>query len=244
MKLAIQKWYYLTAIKAILRTITSCTILGKENLPDFDDGPYLIISNHFSYLEVPLICALLYNENFYGFASPDAATRSRFIAGMYKTYEEQIILIKRGQVDRKALQKGLDALRNDKWLLLFPEGGVTQESIEMGRQGKSSAELKKRTYSRDPAVLLEPMAGSAMLATQTNAKILPIGIWGGENVEGNLKRYKRTPLTMNIGKPIGPFTTPDVVRGRERRAYLDTVSNGMMRAIADLLPEQHRGPYS
>ena len=186
----------------------------------------------------------MYNENLFGFASPDAGERSKFVGGLYRSFSDQVILIKRGQVDRKALSRAIEVLQNNQWFVLFPEGGVTTESIEQGRQGKSSSELKKRTYSRDPAVLLEPMAGSAMLATQTKARILPIAVWGGENVERNAKRFRRTPVTMNIGKPIGPFTTPDGLRGRERRAHLDEVSHEMMRSIARLLPEEHRGAYS
>ena len=225
-----------------VRLFVPCTVLGGENVPDPKDGPLLLVSNHFSYFEAPLICSLLYHNGFYGFASPDAMSKSKFIANLYNAHPEQIILIKRGAVDRQALQRGLKALQND-WLMLFPEGGVTAESVGMAVQGESANKLEKRSYTRDPAELFPPRAGSAMLATQSQAKILPIAVWGTEKALPRAKRLRRTHVTMSIGAPLDPMTTPEGLRGRERRAHMDAMSEKIMQAIAALMPEAYRGPY-
>ena len=40
------------------------------------------------------------------------------------------------------------------------------------------------------------------------------------------------------------MTMPEGLRGRERRAYMDQVGDEIMQAIADLIPEENRGPYA
>jgi hypothetical protein len=49
-------------------------------------------------------------------------------------------------------------------------------------------------------------------------------------------------VTINIGKPFGPFTASG--SGRERREQLDEIGHEIMRHIAPLLPHEKRGHYS
>jgi len=56
--------------------------------------------------------------------------------------------------------------------------------------------------------------GTAYLAAQTGARILPIGLSGLNDIFP-LKFGKRPRVVFRIGKPFGPFRVEG--RGRERR---------------------------
>ena len=241
---AFLRWFYINLVRFVYFTLMPTTIIGKENMPDPSEGPFLVVGNHFSYFEPPLIGIHFFNKKIRFFVSPDTLGDYAIIDSLYRVYDDQLIYVNRGAVDRKALHAGLNTLRAGNWLIIFPEGGVTAEAINLATRGASTTHMQGADfYTRKSGQLLRPRPGTAMLATQTEAKILPIGIWGTEKVEDNLRRWRRTRLTMHIGKPLPPMTMPEGVRGRERRAYMDQVGDEIMQAIADLIPEENRGPY-
>jgi hypothetical protein len=58
-----------------------------------------------------------------------------------------------------------------------------------------------------------------------------------QNVYGHMKRWKRTPVTLSIGRP---FTL------REKANRQETLREGtrqIMETLADLLPDAYRGKY-
>lgn len=83
--------------------------------------------------------------------------------------------------------------------------------------------------------------GTAYLAAQTGARILPVGLVGLNDVFP-LKWGKRAKIKFQIGKPFGPLKVKG--RGRERRRQLDEHGHVIMQRIAELLPEKKRGVYS
>lgn len=240
---AFLRWIYRYSLLLLYKLVAPYKIEGWENLPDRNDGPYLIVANHFSYFEAPLLMALLISENFRAVAALETGGEARIIDSLYRVYDRYLILVNRGRVDRKSLNAGLQALSERKWVFLFPEGGITEEAIRLASMGLPTDQLQEGYRSRIPAVLLPARPGAAMLATRTNAKVLPIAFVGTELIEANLGRWRRTKITMRIGKPLEPMTLPEGVRGRERRAYLDMVGEKIMDAIADLMPEPYRGDY-
>ena len=57
-----------------------------------------------------------------------------------------------------------------------------------------------------------------------------------------LGAWQTRHVTINIGKPFGPFAAAG--SGRERREQLDEIGHEIMRHIAELLPQGLRGHYS
>jgi len=110
-----------------------------------------------------------------------------------------------------------EALRQNGILGIFPEGGSWAEVLRPARPG------------------------TAYLTTRTAAPLLPIGLYGMNDVFP-LQLGRRAKITVNIGKPFGPFTVRG--RGRERREQLDEIGHEIMRRIAELIPEKMRGFYS
>jgi hypothetical protein len=60
----------------------------------------------------------------------------------------------------------------------------------------------------------------------------------------NIRRWKRTKVTMHIGPAFGPLTIDPALRGPARRQQIDAYGDEMMRHIAALMPVENRGFYT
>lgn len=225
-------------IYIVTKFLVKLTIVGRENLPDGDE-PLIIISNHFSLLEPPLIGLYLpYDMAFFGAA--ELAEENWFMRLLFAAVN--IIPVHRGQVDRAALRQALETLAQGKQLVIMPEGGIDQthrDALASGRDTSDNAGIN----SRLSAELIPPRPGSAYLALRSGARIVPVAILGGEQVLGNLRRLRRTKVTMWIGRPFGPLQLDPSLQGAARRQQIDAFGDDMMRHIAALLPPENRGPY-
>jgi 1-acyl-sn-glycerol-3-phosphate acyltransferase len=184
-------------------------IKGKENLPP--SGPLLVIGNHFSFIDpVAIIRSLPYPVEFVGGAEfPHAPTIVQSLPKLWGYYP-----VFRGTGSRFALRAAEEILQQNGVLTILPEGGSWAEVLRPARPG------------------------AAYLAAQTGARVLPLGIYGLNDIFPT-KLGKRPEAIVNIGKPIGPFQTTG--RGRERRKQLDQIGLEMMQAIAAQLPDHFRG---
>ncbi len=125
----------------------------------------------------------------------------------------QAIPIRRGAIDRLALQRCLDVLRAGDLLLMAPEG------------------------TRNKNGLGHPKDGPALLAHVTGALILPIGVSGTEHFVDNVKHLRRTPITVNYGRPLR-------VKAGVTDAQYGQIMTEIMYQIAALLPPIMRGVYA
>ena len=192
--------------------LTRMEINGQENLPI--KGPFLIVGNHFSFIDpVALVRIAKWTMEFVGGAEfPHAPTIVKFIPKVWGYYP-----LYRGTGSRYALNAAKSILDQDGILGIFPEAGNWAE------------------------VLRPPRPGTAYLATQTGVPILPVGLFGFNDVFP-LRLGKRAKVTINIGKLIGPYEVTG--RGRKRRQQLDELGHEIMGSIAKLLPQDMRGHYS
>ena len=195
--------------KAALSLFSDFRIEGAENLPS--SGPLLVVANHFSFIDpVALLSSLPYSIEFVGGAEfPHAPKLVQFIPQIWGYYP-----VFRGTGSRFALRAAEEILNQNGVLGIMPEGGSWAEILRPARPG------------------------AAYLASQTGAKVLPLGIYGLNSIFP-IKLGKRPPTTVKIGKPVGPFTTTG--RGRERRKQLDQIGLELMKAIAAQLPDSYRG---
>lgn len=124
--------------------------------------------------------------------------------------------IMRGEVDRRALEFTIKLLREGELVLIAPEGT---------RQAEMS----------------EAKDGLAYLAVKANAVIVPVGLEGTREFFGNLKRLRRTTITLNFGRPFR-FRTD----GRQRvpRPELAHMTREAMYQLASLVHPDRRGFYS
>jgi 1-acyl-sn-glycerol-3-phosphate acyltransferase len=187
-------------------------IVGKENIPQGE--PFFVVGNHFSFIDpVCFVRIFSWRLEFVGGAQmPHAPGIVKFIPWLWGYYP-----LYRGTGSRDSLRAAEAILQYGGILGIFPEGGSWAEVLRPARPG------------------------TAYLATRTEARILPVGLVGLNDVFP-LKLGKRAKIEFHIGKPFGPLKADG--RGRERRRQLDELGHEIMRQVAVLLPQEKRGRYS
>jgi 1-acyl-sn-glycerol-3-phosphate acyltransferase len=186
---------------------------GRENLPA--EGPLLVVANHFAFLDPLVVIHILrYPLEFIGGRqAPNAPPALSWTRNLWG-----ILPVTRGGSSRDALLRAQNFLEQKGVLVIFPEGGNWA------------------------TVLRPPRPGAALLAARSGAPILPIGLDGVLDVFSKWKLGRRATVTVNIGKPIGPFKLD--VRNRSNRAAIDETGHEIMRNVAGLIPPERRGFYS
>lgn len=198
----------------------------------------LVISNHFSWFDAPILSILLPFPPAYLIATE--AQEKGWIRAFTTIFES--IPIWRGQVDRKALTTAVTILQEGGVVGIFPEGGVMPELAELVASGQQIPELRGN-MSRSSAQLVRAKTGVALLATMSEAQIMPVALIGSHQLMDNLKRWRRTPITIRIGPCFGPLTLDPNAKGQARRQQMDNLADEMMRHVAVLFPPENRGYY-
>ncbi|KAA3646470.1 MAG: 1-acyl-sn-glycerol-3-phosphate acyltransferase [Chloroflexi bacterium] len=199
--------------KAGFALLSRLKISGQENFPD--TGPLIIVSNHFSFVDPAAIARVTpWPVEFIGGANfPHAPAILHFLPKLWGYYP-----VHRGTGSKEALLLASDLLKGGGVLGIAPEGGNWAN------------------------VLRPPRPGAAFLASETGAKLLPIGLENMERIFPSLRKGVRARVHINVGKPFGPFKATG--KGRERRKQLDEIGHEIMRNIAPLIPAAQRGHYS
>jgi 1-acyl-sn-glycerol-3-phosphate acyltransferase len=127
------------------------------------------------------------------------------------------IWVHRGQPDRKAIATALEAFLQGRRVIIAPEA---RESVT--------------------GMLEAGTDGAAFLALKGDVPVVPVTITGTENwrVFGNLKRLRRTPVTLTMGRP---FVLP---QKSDRHNTLQEGTRLIMETLACQLPPEYRGVYS
>ncbi len=197
-------------LAALLHALTRLRVFGREHVPQ--SGPLIVASNHISHLDAPLLVALLpWPMEFIAVVDLWQVPVTGWLIRLYGA-----IPLRRGEGDRAALRAALAVLDRGGVLGIAPEGRIA------------------------PGAALErPQPGAAYLALRSGAPILPVGIAGAERVLENLKRGRRTAVTVRIGAPF-------LLRPTEgsRRERLARAGDEIMAHIAALLPMAYRGVYA
>jgi len=169
-------WFYYVG-RVILRLplflLTRFQIKGRENVPR--QGPLLVVSNHLSLADPPLLgCSLDRNLIF---MAKKQLFRFRVIGYLMRSLGA--FPVHRGQLDRHALRQAYQVLDEGLALVMFPEG------------------MRSRSNQLRPAFF-----GVALIASRSGVPILPVGISGTENLERLSWLWRRPQITINIGHPF------------------------------------------
>jgi 1-acyl-sn-glycerol-3-phosphate acyltransferase len=178
----------------IARLTSRLELIGLEKLPD--KPPYLLVTNHLSVLDLPLLLFVV-PHTIRAFAA--SKHRSNLLYGPILEAADTV-WVRRGEIDRQALRKALAVLERGEVLGMAPEG----------------------TRSDESHALQEAKAGAAYIATRADVPIAPVGITGTEKIVHNLLRLRRTRVCIRFGEP---FRLPEVGRARtqELREYTDLI---------------------
>jgi 1-acyl-sn-glycerol-3-phosphate acyltransferase len=203
-------WLTTRALRIYLPIACRIDAPDLQSIPQ--KGPLIAITNHTGRIEVPLFYAYLRPRPITAWAKVEAWD-NWFLRGLFNAWG--VIPIHRGEADMTALKKALRALEQGYILGLAPEG--------------------TRNYD---GVLRRAHPGAVVLAQRTNAPIIPVAHWGGEDY---LKKiFKRINFHVRVGKQ---FTLN--IKGVKMTAEVrQQIVDEMMREVAKLLPEQYRGVYA
>ncbi|MBD3309067.1 hypothetical protein GF339_21860 [candidate division KSB3 bacterium] len=181
------------------------TVIGLDNVPQ--DGAYILVANHESFLDPLLICTV----------SPRIIHYITFAFFYYHPaihwYCKRVhcIPIKKEGNDISALKRALRLFKDGEIVGIFPEG-----------QRSATGEL-------GPG---EP--GTALLALKAKVPILPVGIQGTyESFPRSAKFPKPGPVTLRFGTP---FLLHEAIEGdgQSPEAFQRQATDLIMTRIADL----------
>jgi 1-acyl-sn-glycerol-3-phosphate acyltransferase len=187
-------------------------IRGVENIPSAP--PYIVVANHLSYVDAPLLYTILKVKRVTGWAAekyqshPFYGPFVNFFGGVF---------IQRGKVDRKAIAAAIDRLQNGYVFGVAPEG--TRSHTGTLARGKT---------------------GAAYLANEADVPILPFALSGTDKAFSDLMHFRRPHLSVRIGEPFRLPPIHEETRSTDLRRNTDEI----MCRIAAMLPSSYRGVYA
>jgi 1-acyl-sn-glycerol-3-phosphate acyltransferase len=197
-----------------LLTTAMCKIDDRQVGMIPDRGPWILVMNHVNVLEIPVMYTRLRPRPISGFF---AAFRLESIWMRWLLYAFGGIPVRRGEPDLAALRQAIDQIRSGSIFAVAPEG--TRNSEGNLQKGK---------------------AGVVLLAQSTGAPIQPIVHYGDFHWQQNLRRLRRVPFNIAVGRPFTIIKQEQRITGTMRQAITDEI----MLQMASLLPESNRGYYT
>jgi len=207
----LQRWFITGVAKRGLDVLCRIDKAELEKVPH--QGPLIVFTNHTGSIEVPLIFSQLQPRPLTGLAKIETWDNA-FMGWLFTLWGA--IPIHRGEADMKALNQSLTVLKQGAILGISPEG----------TRNKTGALLRARP-------------GITTLALHSNAPLIPIAHWGGENFRDNLKRLRRTDFHIRVGRIFTLDSHSEKVTKVVRQQMVDEI----MYQLAGLMPEEYRGAY-
>jgi len=196
----------------LFRLLARARFYGLENLPQ--RGPYLMIVNHLSYADAPLVAIGVRSPYMVALAA-DTYQKNFLFRWLVETVGG--VWISRGSGDRGAIKAAVDTLKSGKILGIAPEG----------------------TRSKVTHALMKAKSGAAFIASKAGVPVLPVAVTGTQNIWRDLRRFRRAEVTLTVGPT---FTLPPLV-GEDKNKQLEEHTHEMMCRLAALLPEEYQGVY-
>lgn len=193
-------------IRKVIRIFVECIIyiyckivyrvkvIGKKNIPK--KGALIFCGNHRSLLDPPLI-VITASRNDIHFIAKQELRKGPFIF-LGNVFE--VIFVKRDAKDIASLKESLKYLKNNECIGLFPEG--TRNGIEKGEKLKN---------------------GVAYFALNSDAKIIPVGIKGGE------RPFKKATITFGE-----PMEFNEEKKNKKDKEVMEKVTDKIMNRILEL----------
>jgi 1-acyl-sn-glycerol-3-phosphate acyltransferase len=177
-------------------------------------GPLIAVANHINFLEVPLLYTYLQPRPLTGFAKAET-WENPILRPIFNLWEA--IPLRRGQADMNAIRLALEALEAGQILAIAPEG----------------------TRSGDGR-LQRGHPGVTIIAQRSQAPIIPVVYWGGENFWSNLSSFRRTDFHIRVGQPFY-LQSEEIKANRQIRQQM---TDEIMYQLSAMLPPGYRGEYA
>lgn len=195
-------WIGHSLFRAAAKALLSYRVIGRDKM--IEEGGVLIVANHESFLDPPLI-GVAYDDAIYYLA------RKTLFRGpttwLYPRWNA--IPVDQENPDMTSLKKIIKLLKAGEKVLLFPEG----ERTLTGKLGRGQA-------------------GVGLIAARAGVPIQPVRIKGAyEALPRGSGRLRRLPVNVVIGDPID--FTPGQLKVKGREEY-QKISDRIMEEIGKL----------
>ena len=182
-------------------------VVGAGNLPP--TGGFLIASNHASFLDPPFVGCQISRQM--AFFARKTLWKGR-LASWWFDAVGTIPVDRDGGQDVSAIRRVLKAIKEERGLVLFPEGTRSPDG---------------RLQAAKPGV--------GFIACRTQVPVVPVRIFGSYEAFGKGRKFPRlgTRVTVVFGRPILPSAYDEPKAGKERAQI---ASERIMGEIARLQP--------
>jgi 1-acyl-sn-glycerol-3-phosphate acyltransferase len=187
---------------ALMRLLFRVEGHGTEHIPA--QGPLLIVSNHSSLLDPPIVGGMCPRR--LTFLAKAELFRVPGFGWLIRHLGAQPL--RREGADPSALRTAQRVLAEGKALLVFPEGTRGEEGVLRGAK-----------------------PGAALLAVQSGATVVPAYVRGSGRA---WPRGRRLPRPVKVVVTFGAPLRFQRAAGADRKAQYEAASRQMMAAIADL----------
>jgi 1-acyl-sn-glycerol-3-phosphate acyltransferase len=179
--LALYHLFKWSVVSPMLHTYFRVRIYGAENVPP--RGRVVVTSNHASDFDPPIISSCVRRPVAY--MAKQELFEVPVLSTLIRWYGAYPV--NRGSADRSAIRSALASL-DEGWATgVFLQGTRTPD----GR-------------------ITEPKLGAALIAQKAQAPLLPVCLWGTQNIVSKGQYLpKNVPLTIRIGTPIEPPKSSD-----------------------------------
>ncbi|GEN56699.1 1-acyl-sn-glycerol-3-phosphate acyltransferase [Halolactibacillus alkaliphilus] len=156
-----------TVVWYVLKPLYRMEVSGQENIPS--EGPVIVCANHISNLDPPLVGGSIKREMF--FIAKEELFEKKWLARLLSRIN--VFPIKRGMSDRQAIRKALGLLKDDRGLVIFPEGTRSKT----GQLGKG-------------------LSGVGFFALRSKATVVPCAIIGPYKIGKKVRIVYGQPLDL------------------------------------------------
>lgn len=176
-------------------------------------GPLLMMVNHTSNLEGPMLYAFLQPRPLHALAKQEL-WEQKFMAYLMDMWKS--IPVDRQNMGRSTMDACFKVLEDRHILAIAPEG----------------------TRSKD-GNLQEGKGGVAFIAHKKDVPMIPVAVMGFPSFSKNIKRLRRTVITIKVGEVFEIVQKGGRIDADTRQALADEI---MMR-LAIMMPNEMRGHY-
>jgi len=169
-------WFWLLSVGKVLSTLCRLKVKGRENVPE--KGGVLIVANHRSYLDPPLVAFAVRKRPVF-FMAKSELFEMPLLSTLIKHWGNAFP-VRRGKPDLQALKTAIKILEKEELVCIFPEG------------------------QRAPAgKFLKPKWGAGVVVLKAKVPVIPCLIEGSEALIGIEKMFSGLPkVTIKFGKPF------------------------------------------
>ena len=157
-------------------------------------GPMILCANHQSYLDFPLLAGSL---PYRVFKRVFSLSTTRLLSGRFQSWfgrTARSVPIDPDRNPRMALRIAVEGLRRGMVLCVFPEGHRSVDGL-------------LRAFRK----------GAAIVAVESGAEVVPVGISGTGHVWGRAGRgFRFAPVSISTGEPLCPAPGEDYERFNQR----------------------------